>query len=310
MQKPMVDDQVREVLRRAAGAPHPADVKVEEARRGLLAAVPSWSRPKRDVASVRDVEIPTSAGFVRLRLYEPDIARPAPAILYLHGGGWVRGSIETHDGLCRELAADGRCVVVSVDYRLAPENPYPAPLEDTWAALQWLANEAPGVDRSRIAVAGDSAGGTLAVALTLRAREEGGPAIAFQLLAYPPLDAACATPSFTEHAEGAMLTAAAMRWYWAQYAPDPETAASPYVSPLRANDLEGLPPAFVLTCELDPVRDDGGLWADRLRAAGVAVEHRRYPAMHIMLLMDGILEVARRARADLTATLRRALRVE
>jgi acetyl esterase len=199
----------------------------------------------------------------------------APVVVYLHGGGWVVGDLELNDGWCRWFVQKSGVPVVSVDYRLAPEHPFPAPLEDCLTATSWVAAHAVelGCDPDRVAVMGTSAGGNLAAAVALRAREA-GLRLAAQVLVYPVLDSSCATPSYAEHARGYFLERDQMRWYWDQYTVDTAARESPLASPSRAQDLGGLPYTVLVTAELDPLRDEGADYARRLSEAGVRVDYR------------------------------------
>jgi acetyl esterase len=232
-------------------------------------------RPREEVAYVADVD----AGGVACRLFRPDPG--APVALYLHGGGWALGSVEEAEPLCRRLANRSGWAVLAVGYRLAPEHPYPAAIEDVERAVAWLEREgaALGVDASRLALAGDSAGANLAAAVTLRARDRGGPAYLLQALIYPALDLADEAPSRLEFAEGFGLDRATVRWHVGSYAPGLADRRRPDVSPLRAASLEGLPPALVVTAEYDPLRDEGEEYAVRLADAGVPVVATRYLGM-------------------------------
>ena len=235
--------------------------------------------PPPAVASVEDVMIPGPGGDIGVRIYRPSTDDRLPVLVYAHGGGWVIGSLDSHDSVCRSLANAASAVVVSVDYRLAPEHPYPAPFDDCVAALQWAHTNATqfGGDGSRMAVAGDSAGGNLAAALALWARDNGGPGLAAQVLTYPVCNIADPdTASFADNAEGYLLTAAWMNWFSDQYVPDTADRANPYVSPAMAESHAGLPPALVFTAEYDPLRDDGTNYAKQLTDAGVATEHVNY----------------------------------
>jgi acetyl esterase len=235
--------------------------------------------PDIDIESIEDRTVDSPAGDVPVRVYDPGTAgEDRPLVVYAHGGGWVIGSIDTHDGTCRKLAATTGYPVVSVDYRLAPEHPFPAGLRDYYAALGWAREAAPefGADPGRLVVAGDSAGGNLAAAAALLARDHGGPAIAHQLLVYPVTGDATATESYTENAEGYFLTAEQMGWFRAQYFASDIDEGNTYALPRRAADLSGLPPATVLTAGFDPLRDDGAAYVDRLADAGVPVEHYNY----------------------------------
>lgn len=233
------------------------------------------------VARVETFEIAGPAGPLRVRLYA-DCDESAPTLLFFHGGGFVLGSLDTHDGLARELVHRSGWSLLSVEYRLAPENHYPAALDDCYAALVWATGAeagAKGIDGRRLAVGGDSAGGNLAAAVALAARERAGPAIAHQLLIYPVIDHDFDTPSFHENAEGYLLTRSATMFYWDQYLGRDGDRTDPLAAPGRASDLGGLPPATVITAEYDPLRDEGESYAARLKAAGVPTELVRYPGV-------------------------------
>ena len=266
---------------------------------------------KAEVASVTDVGATIEGRVIPLRIYRPRDASHLPVILYFHGGGWVIGDLDTHDNTCRRLALASGCAVVSVHYRRAPEDPFPAAAEDCFAALRWVAAEAGrlDVDGQRIAVAGDSAGGNLAAVVSLMARDRGGPALSFQLLIYPVTDYRCDSDSMVENAEGYFLTRAAMQWFWRQYAGDAPTAV-PYHSPLLAESLADLPPALVITAEYDPLRDEGEAYARRLLESGVPAALRRYDGMiHGFVAMAGVLPQGSEAIAAAGGDLRRALGV-
>jgi acetyl esterase len=250
-----------------------------------------------ELHSVEDLEV---AG-VRVRVYAPSADERLPLVVFLHGGGWVVGSLRTHDGICRALASRSGCRLAAVDYRLAPEHPFPAAAEDAWTVTRWAVERAP-----RVAVAGDSAGGNLAAVMALRARDEGLP-LAFQLLAYPVLDHRFDTASYVANAEGYGLTRAAMRWYWEQYLGGTD-GRHPYKSPLRAVSLAGVAPALVMVCELDPLRDEGVAYAERLRSARVRCEVIEYEGMiHGFLRMPALIDRSREAIDAAAAALRRAL---
>ena len=261
------------------------------------------------VHEVRDVKIPGPGGEIPVRIYTPDIAKPAPALIYFHGGGWVLGDLESHDHVCRSLANRVPCVVLSVDYRLAPEAKFPAAVEDSMAATEWIAAHASelGIDAGRIAIGGDSAGGNLATVVARLARDRKGPRLIYQLLIYPGTDMRMDWPSVEENADGPLLTKPAMIWFLAQYLRGEEDKLDPLASPLLAADLGGLPPAFVLTAECDPIRDEGEAYAERLRTAGVAVEVKRYPGMpHGFFSFGGALTVGKVAFGDAVGGLRGA----
>lgn len=235
-----------------------------------------------DLARTQDLNLKRPDGTdLLVRVYIPRGVEPFPVCLYFHGGGWVLNNIETHDDLVRCLAAESGCVFVNVEYRLAPEHKYPAALDDSWFALNWVHDHAHelGCDPRQIAVAGDSAGGNLAAALCLMSRDRHGPEIAFQALIYPITDCDFDRPSYRENAEGYFLTRREMIWFWNHYVSSPEQMKEPYASPLRASSLRNLPPALILTAEFDPLRDEGEAYADALRAAGVEVELFRFDGM-------------------------------
>jgi acetyl esterase len=271
------------------------------------AVVPDQGEP---VARVENRTLPGPAGEIPVRIYVPQTNGPLPVVAYFHGGGFVYCSLDTHDDTCRALANASGCSVVSVDYRLAPENKFPAAPEDAYAVTRWLADNGAeiGVDPQRIAVAGDSAGGNLAAVVALMARDRGGPALAFQLLVYPVADFGFDTDSYRENADGFLLTEKMMRAFWKYYLADEADGGHPYASPLRADCLDALPPAFVLTAEFDPLRDEGEAYAARLAEAGVPTTARRYDGMiHGFFSMGYAIDRARVAVADAGLALRSAL---
>lgn len=245
-----------------------------------LSARPPDAEPE-PVGDVRDFRIPGPVEDVPIRVYTPDGAGPFPVLIYYHGGGWVVGDLDAVDPLCRALTTAAGCAVVSVDYRLAPEHPFPAPVEDAHAAFRWVVDEgdAVGCDPERVAVSGDSAGGNLAAAVSLLARDRGGPTPDYQLLVYPVTDRNFETDSYVENADGYFLTREDMAWFWDNYLRSDVDAANPYASPLRARDLSDLPPATVVTAGFDVLRDEGVAYARRLDDAGVDVDHRHYERM-------------------------------
>lgn len=270
-----------------ADAPPMTDLPPPAAREMYRAMQPP--APEIEVAGVEDRGIPGPDGEIGIRVYRPAGDGPFPLHVFFHGGGWVIGDLDTHDADCRELCAGAGCVVVAVDYRLAPEHPFPAAPEDCYAATCWAAEHAAelGAKPGPISVGGDSAGGNLAAVVSLLARDRGGPEIALQLLVYPVTDAAMDTTSFRTNADGYMLTAEGMRWFWDHYCPVAERE-DPRASPLRAASLEGLPPALVMTAEFDPLCDEGEAYARALQAAGVTVDLRRYDG-----LIHGFFSMAR-----------------
>lgn len=281
-----LDAQVQQLLSQleALAAPY-EQMNPAEARAVYVAVVAARRGPgvvAPPVGAVADRVMSTDAGAVPVRLYWPPAQETAPPlVLFFHGGGWVIGDLDTHDHQARTLCAAVGGVVVSVDYRLAPEAPFPAALEDCHAATRWAAEAAEelGADGSRLAVTGDSAGANLAAAVCLLARAAGGPAIAAQALVYPAVDALMSSPSIDEFAQGYALDSSTLRWFYDQYLPDPQRRREPLASPLHADDLSGLPPAVVATAEFDPLRDEGEAYAANLRIAGIDVTAKRYDGM-------------------------------
>jgi len=263
-----------------------------------------------DLAHVEDRTIAGPFGEIPIRIYRPAVDRELPVLVYYHGGGWVIGSIDTHDATTRELATRVGCVVVSVDYRLAPEHPFPVPVDECFHALQWVHAHAAelGGDPDRLAVGGDSAGGNLAAVVSLLARDAGGPALVYQLLVYPVTDHEFESESMRDNAEGYFLEVEGMRWFYGHYIQDdPALAADWRVSPLRAANLSHLPPAMVITAEYDPLRDQGEAYANRLRDAGNAVVSTRYGGMfHGFFGMQAFIEPAELALDEAVHGLRRA----
>jgi acetyl esterase len=260
-------------------------------------------------AHIEDRAIPGPHGGIPVRIYRPAGDAPKPTVVYYHGGGWVIGGLDTHDSTCRALANAADALVVSIDYRLAPEHTFPAAVDDSFAALQWVAEHAAelGGDPARIAVAGDSAGGNLAAVMAQQARDAGGPGLCFQLLVYPVTEHEFERPSWTENATGYFLTTDAMRWFFFHYLRTADDGADPRVSPMRARDLAGLPPAFVVTAEFDPLRDQGMAYAEALVAAGVPVTAEVYEGMfHGFFAMTAMIDAAKVAFDDAVAALRAA----
>lgn len=226
--------------------------------------------PREPVGEVTDWGIEGPAGNLPIRVYRPEGDGPFPVIVYFHGGGWVKGNLETHDGLCRHLTNETGTVVISVDYRKPPESPFPAALVDSYAVTEWVADHASQLDGDpdQIAVGGESAGGNLSAAVSLLARDRDGPDISHQLLLYPALARDFTRDSYREVGDVGLLTEANMRWYWEQYLERDIDAKNPYAAPLEARDLSNLPPATVVTCGWDPLHDEGVDYAERLSAAG------------------------------------------
>jgi acetyl esterase len=270
----LLSPEIRAIVESA----EPSGDSVAELRAHHERDAPRLSGPPAPVHGVADLTIPGPHGPIPLRAYAPAPARRLPIVAYLHGGGWTVGSIASFDGVGRALALASGALVVSVGYRLAPEHRFPIPVEETVAAVRWLGEhgERIGGDPRRIALAGDSAGANLATVAARRLRDTGGPALRVQALVYPVCDAALDTPSAHEFATGFGFTAEAMRAYWEHYVGDADRLHAD-TSPLRADDLSGLPRAFVATAAADVLRDEGEAYARRLRAAGVHATVRRYP---------------------------------
>ena len=284
---------------------------VQQARAEFDMFQPMMSGRAAPVAEIVDRTIAGPGGRLRVRFYRPagSVARLLPTILYFHGGGWVIGSLEAYDLPCRFFCARSGCAVVAVDYRLAPEHKFPGALDDAVAAFRWLAAEGTelGIDPDRIVVAGDSAGGTLATAVAQLVRGEARTPC-LQWLIYPATDLAADTPSHKSCGHGFLLTQADMEWFRGLYLNDLSEIADPRVSPLRAPDLSGLPPALIFTAGLDPLRDDGQAYAERLTAAGVKTVHREFDSLiHGFVGMRGALQAAARAMDDMVAGLRHEL---
>ena len=304
-----VHPQAQQILdgKAASGAPPLWELSPDEGR-AMVEANNATIPAGPDMESVRDIVIPSQAGGMPARLYSPSASAPG-LVVYFHGGGWVVGTLDGWDASVRNLAAASGCDVVSVDYRLAPEHVFPAAADDAYDALVWAAS-AEGLAAGRpIVIAGDSAGGNLAAVSALRARDFGGPPIALQVLVYPVVDCDLDRRSYHEYGgDELILNRRDMVWFWDHYAPDPATRANPYASPLRASSLSGLPPAYVVTAEHDPLRDEGFAYADRLRAARVPVEHRHYGSqIHAFFTFTGVLDDADKAVTEAGSTIRAAV---
>jgi acetyl esterase len=304
-----VDPQIQALLDRGTGVPATHTLPVAEARRQYEARI-ALMAPPAQVAKVAERCIDGPAGLLKLRIYTPAGRGPFPLLMFFHGSGFVLCSIDTHDGMCRNLAAGIGCVVVSVDYRLAPEHKFPAGLDDCLTATRWAAAHAAelGIDPTRIMLAGDSAGGNMAAVTAIRVRDESGPTLCGQMLLYPVTDYHTpGTPSYAENADGYGLTRDTMEWFWGHYLKDPAEAENPYASPLRAPDLTRLPPAYVMSAEYDPLRDEAELYGERLRAARVTVEISRRPGMnHGFLFWVGVVAAADAAMSEACAWARQA----
>ena len=298
-----------------AGLPSIPELTPEAARAQFEAGMKARREafPAPPVAAVEDRAIPGPAGPIPVRVYRDSGRAGAgrPALVWFHGGGHVIGSLDTHDAIARHLCREAGCVVVSVDYRMGPEHPFPAAVDDCFAAVKWLAEPGGemGADPERIAVGGDSAGGNLAAVVALLSRDEGGPALRHQLLVYPVTDYRCRGASYERYARGyGTLEAESMRWFQRHYLGGPDAAEDWRASPLLADDLSGLPPALVITAECDVLRDEGVAYAERLAESGTPCEHVPFPGMiHGFFGLLGIADAATQAHALAARTLRAAL---
>jgi acetyl esterase len=303
-----LDPQAQQVLEQIAALGLPPNHLVSPSQ----ARINMKSRPRAagpEVARVEDRLIPGPGVDIPVRIYTPAGSGPFPILVWFHGGGWVVGDLETADPTARHLAVGANCVVISVDYRLAPETKFPGAADDCYAATVWSAQQATRLngDPSKIAVGGDSAGGNLAAVVALMARDRGGLSLAFQLLVYPVTARDFDMPSYRQNAEGYGLTLDAMRWYWDLYLQHPDDASNPYAAPLVAQNLKGLPPALVITAECDPLRDEGEAFAKRLEAAGVPTTYSRYDGMiHGFFGMTAVLDKGKQAVAEACAALQHA----
>jgi acetyl esterase len=293
-----VDPQIQALLALRAQLPPLNTLPVSDAREQMAARdIPGLRKP--DVASVVNRDMQGPAGSLALRIYAPKGEGPFPLMVFFHGSGFVLCNLDTHDGLCRNLCAGAGCVVVSVDYRLAPEHKFPAAPDDCLAATAWVEENASALhgDAGRIMVAGDSAGGNLAAVTALRARDEGGPRLIGQMLIYPVTDYyQPSTPSMIENAEGFGLTRDVMIWFWDHYVRSPRDGVHPHAAPLRATTLAGLPRALVVTAEYDPLRDEGEYYAEAMHKNGVPVEMKRWDGVnHGFFNLPGIVDKATQA---------------
>jgi acetyl esterase len=307
--RPPLAPEYRELLATLAENPPPPVTELTPAQaralyRGLRPACPGIA-----VGSIEERALVGPEGPIGLRIYRPALAGSSGIFVCFHGGGWVIGDLDTADGVCRQLANAAGCIVASVDYRLAPEHPYPAAVLDAYAATSWVADHGAALGgNGKLAVGGESAGGNLAAAVALKARDEGGPRIDLQLLAYPVVDHDLTRQSCVDNARGPILETEALRWFWDHYCPDPARRDEPYAAPLRARSHAGLPPALVLVAELDPLLDEGEAYARKLAEAGVpATLHRHAGLVHDFLATAHLLEVSRAALERAAAGLRAAL---
>ena len=288
------------------------DPPVEELRAqwGTFLTIIGGAAPE-PIHHVENRTIPGTGGDIAIRVYRPSDEPSLPVIVYLHGGGWVLGGIGDYDGILRPVANGTDAIVVSVEYRLAPEHRFPAAFDDAWTATKWVVAHAAelGGDPRRVAVMGDSSGGNLAAVIALMARDEGQPHLALQVLLYPVVDEEFTSPSMIENATGYLLETERMRWFFRQYVTSAAEGNDWRVSPMRAADHAGVASALVVTAEYDPLRDQGNAYAVRLRDAGVAVEHTEYPGVfHGFFGLQQMLEPAEQLFDQVAAALRRAFR--
>ncbi|OBF31390.1 esterase [Mycolicibacterium peregrinum] len=294
-----LDPQIAELIETLdSGFPPVHTMTGAQARAAIRSRFVANPQPEH-VASVTDHQVPVDNGRIDVRVYRPEASEPLPLLVYAHGGGFVFCDLDSHDGLCRNLANLIPAVVVSVAYRLAPEHRWPTAAEDLYAATRWAVDHAAdfGADPSRVVVGGDSAGGNLAAVTTLMARDRGGPDLAAQLLLYPVIAADFDTDSYRLFGRGFYNPRPALQWYWDQYVPQVADRRHPYASPL-AGDLSGLPPAVVVLAGHDPLRDEGIAYANALEEAGVPVTRRPFDGgIHGFMTMP-MLDIAHRARRE------------
>lgn len=307
-----VDPQIAGLLEFlvASGAPPMHEGTPEQAREAFR-ALAVGGRPAEAVVPVGAVEdrtVPGPAGDLPARVYRPGTEGALPTVVLFHGGGWVIGDLDTHDNMARSICRDCDAVVISVDYRLAPEAPFPAAVEDAVAATRWAAEHLDELGGSEVlAVAGDSAGGNLAAVVAQQLRDSAGPSLAAQLLVYPATDVPGEYPSREENGEGYFLDVPTMEWFMEQYASGVDNLTDPRLSPLQAASLEGLPPAVVVTAEYDPLRDEGAAYAKALSAAGVQVDYREFDGMIHGFIDMGPHSVAAQKAVDETCAMFAAL---
>lgn len=295
-----LDPQAKALLERisAASAPLYESLPAPAARALYETSAQILCGELAELHSIDKITIPGPAGDIPALHYRPTAEEGLPILVFYHGGGYVIGSPQSHDVVCRELALQANCVVVSIDYRLAPEHKFPAAVDDAWAALEWVANHGEELhgDSSRLAVAGDSAGGNLAAVVSLMARDAKAPALAFQLLIYPGTDLVCSYPSHDAFGNDYLLTKNLIDWFMNHYFVEGEDRSQWLASPMNADSHAGLPPAFVLSAGFDPLQDEEAAYVAKLQQAGVNVEHSHYEGMiHGFITMPGVLQESRNA---------------
>ena len=304
-----LDTQIESVMEQVAalGFPPSHTVSAQEARSNAKAR-PRGKGP--DVHKVEDIKIPSDAGPIPARIYTPSNETSLPILVWFHGGGWVVGDLESADATARHLCNESSSVIISIDYRLAPETKFPGASDDCYTATQWVSENASSLnaDPDKIAVGGDSAGGNLAAVVSLMARDKQGPKIGFQLLVYPVTEMNFNTKSYIDNAEGYQLSRDGMIWYWDHYLEDKEAANNPYAAPMKAESLQNLPPALIITAEYDPLRDEGKAYAERLKAEGVTTQYTMYSGMiHGFFGMASVVDKGRAAVKESADAMRKAL---
>ncbi len=294
---------------KAAGMPELDSLPPVQLREATAKMFAATRGAPQAIAKVEDRTIPGPAGKIPVRVYTPAGKTPMPVLVFFHGGGFVIGDLESHDAACRALANQAGCVVVAIDYRLAPEHKFPAAVDDCYAAVKYVSEHATefGADPKRLAVGGDSSGGNLSAVVSILARDQHGPQVAFQLLVYPATDMACNTYShrtFTDY----FLTDKSIRYFLGHYLRDEADKSDPAASPALAADHHGLPPALIITAEFDPLRDEGEAYGEKLRAAGVKAKVSRYDGMiHGFFTMGNVLPQGNQAIAEAASALKSAL---
>jgi acetyl esterase len=306
-----LDPKIKAMLDAEVLVPGLLTLPVAEFRAAREKAMLERPRLNEPVAKIENRTVSGAFGEIPIRIYTPLGQGPFPIVIFMHGGGWVVGTLETHDDICRSLACRAKSMIIAVDYRRAPEARFPIALEESYTVLQWAAahtNEIDG-DGARLATAGDSAGGNLAAALSLYARDKGRPMLSLQVLIYPVINHAFDTASYYQNADGYGLTRDLMIYFWNNYLASPADADNPYASLLRAKDLSGLPPALILTAQYDVLRDEGEAYAARLKQAGVPVQLTRYLELnHGFIGFGGVYEQARRGLQEIADALHVAFR--
>lgn len=293
----------------ALGAPPLHTVPIAAARKMYDKGAELTRGTPPEPAAIEAISLPGPEGMLDARVYRPSEKSGLPILVFFHGGGFTVGSLDSHDSVCRALCVEAHCLVLSVDYRLAPEHKYPAAVEDAWAATCWAVNNARtlGGDPDRVAVGGDSAGGNLAAVVCLMAREANDPQLSYQLLIYPGIDMTCSLPSHTAFADGYRLTRELITWFYQAYFSTDDDVTHWQASPINAHSLAGLPPAYILSAGYDPLQDENKSYAYKLEGAGVPVTYRHYDDMiHGFYTMPGALDRAREAISDSARALRAA----